>query len=161
MLALGLALGGCASTARPYKFRFVPGETAVIDGTKAYPPKHAPPQVLRAIEAANRISGRPYKWGGGHRHWEDSGYDCSGATGYVLHEAGLLESSMPSTGFRKYGEPGEGRWISIYARTDHTFLAIAGLRFDTGWGQTRGRGPRWSDEARPVGGAVVRHPRGF
>ena len=42
----------------------------------AYPPEGAPPEVRRAISAANRIAGLPYKWGGGHARLDDNGYDC-------------------------------------------------------------------------------------
>ena len=50
----------------------------------------SPAAVLRAISAANRIAGFPYRYGGGHRSFHDSGYDCSGSVSYVLHGAGLL-----------------------------------------------------------------------
>jgi hypothetical protein len=69
---------------------------------------------------------------------------------------------MPSTGFRKYGTSGIGQWISVYARRDHTFLVVAGLRFDTGYGARGGnRGPAWTTRGRPAKGAVVRHPQGY
>src|SRR5215217_857754 len=44
-----------------------------------------PASVSRAIRAANRIAGLPYRYGGGHRSFADSGYDCSGSVSYVLH----------------------------------------------------------------------------
>jgi hypothetical protein len=67
---------------------------------------------------------------------------------------------MTSKGFRRYGSSGQGRWISIYARKDHVFLVVAGLRFDTGW--TGGRkGPQWTTKSRPAKGSVVRHPAGL
>ena len=44
--------------------------------------------MVRAIAAANRIAGLPYRFGGGHRSFSDSGYDCSGSVSYVLHGAG-------------------------------------------------------------------------
>jgi Putative peptidoglycan binding domain len=137
------------------------GETAVLgeDGL-AIAPASAPPEVKAAIEAANRIVGKPYKYGGGHGRWEDSGYDCSGAMSYALHGAGLLDQAMPSGSFTRYGEAGKGEWISVYAHGGHGFLVIAGLRFDTGWNNA-GKGPRWSEEMRPDDGYTVRHPAGF
>src|SRR4051794_24591151 len=62
------------------------GETAVLgpDG-KAAAPASAPAEVKAVIAAGNRIAGRPYKYGGGHGSWEDSGYDCSGSESYALH----------------------------------------------------------------------------
>jgi Putative peptidoglycan binding domain len=139
----------------------VPGEEAVLgsDG-RAIAPASAPPEVAAAIEAANRIVGKPYKYGGGHGRWNDSGYDCSGAMSYALHGAGLLDSPLPSGDFMSYGESGPGSWITVYAHGGHGFLVIAGLRFDTGWNNA-GRGPRWSEQMRPTGGYTVRHPEGF
>jgi len=138
-----------------------PGEQAVLgsDGL-AVAPASAPPEVHAAIEAANRIVGKPYKYGGGHGRWEDSGYDCSGAMSYALHGAGLLDSALTSGDFMSWGDAGEGAWITIYAHGGHGFLVIAGLRFDTGWNNA-GNGPRWSEEMRPTGGYTVRHPAGL
>ena len=46
-----------------------------------------PLRVLRAVAAANAIAGKPYRYGGGHAQFEDSGYDCSGSVSYVLRAA--------------------------------------------------------------------------
>jgi hypothetical protein len=138
-----------------------PGEQAVLgDDGRAIAPDSAPEEVKAAIEAANRIVGKPYKYGGGHGRWEDSGYDCSGARSYALHGAGLLDEPLTSGDFMSYGESGEGQWITVYAHGGHGYLVIAGLRFDTGW-NNRGRGPRWSEEMRPTDGYTVRHPAGL
>jgi cell wall-associated NlpC family hydrolase len=98
---------------------------------QAAAPKKAPVAVKRAIWAANQLSSKPYCYGGGHRSFDDSGYDCSGTISYVLGAAGLIRSPMSSTEFRKYGRCGRGKWITIYARKGHTFAVIAGLRLDT------------------------------
>jgi Putative peptidoglycan binding domain len=137
------------------------GESATLgeDG-RAIAPESAPQEVKDAIDAANRIVGKPYKYGGGHGRWEDSGYDCSGAMSYALHGAGLLERALASGDFMRWGEPGEGSWISVYAHGGHGFLVIAGLRFDTGWNNA-GKGPRWSEQMRPADGYTVRHPAGL
>jgi hypothetical protein len=127
----------------------------------AYAPSKAPGSVKRAIWAANQLKKKPYKWGGGHRGWKDSGYDCSGAVSYVLHAAGLLNAPMVSGSFARYGRAGAGRWISIYANKGHVFVVIAGMRFDTSPYGTGGRGPRWRVSARPAGGFKVRHPAGL
>ena len=50
----------------------------------------APGAIARAVAAANRIAGLPYRYGGGHGSFHDSGYDCSGSVSYVLHAAGRL-----------------------------------------------------------------------
>jgi len=101
----------------------------------------------------------PYVYGAGHTSAEfDTAYDCSGAASFVLRAAGLLDSPMPSSGFRHYGEDGPGDWITIYARRGHVFMVIAGLRFDTGWTGSESRGPRWTTRSRPTDGTVERHP---
>jgi hypothetical protein len=137
------------------------GESAALgaDGL-AIAPASAPQEVKDAIAAANRIVGKPYKYGGGHGRWEDSGYDCSGAMSYALHGAGLLDRALTSGDFMSWGEAGKGTWITIYAHSGHGFLQIAGLRFDTGWNNS-GKGPRWSDDMRPTGDYTIRHPSGL
>jgi cell wall-associated NlpC family hydrolase len=138
----------------------VPGELAAVGHSGiAYAPKSAPRRVKIAIWAANQLRNKPYRWGGGHRSWKDSGYDCSGAVSYVLHAAGLLGTPFDSRLFMRYGKGGQGRWISIYANRGHVFMVIAGLRFDTsGYGE---KGPRWRPYARSAAGFKVRHPAGF
>jgi hypothetical protein len=139
----------------------VEGREAVLadDGRTALAPSEAPQQVKDAIAAANRITSKPYKYGGGHGDFEDSGYDCSGAVSYALHGGGLLRRPRDSSGFESYGDAGPGEWISVYANAGHAYVVIAGLRFDTsGDGE---KGPRWRAESRSGSGYVVRHPPGL
>ena len=138
----------------------VDGELAAVGRNGvAYAPKRAPYRVKVAIWAANQLRNKPYKWGGGHGGWRDSGYDCSGSTSYVLHAAGLLGTPLDSRGFMRYGAKGAGKWISIYANNGHVFMVIAGVRFDTsGMGE---KGPRWRPYPRPAAGFKVRHPAGL
>src|SRR5262245_19096715 len=70
------------------------GLATVLPNGKATIPAGAPYQVVRAIQAANRIHKKTYIWGGGHRSFKAKGYDCSGAVSYVLHAAGLLSSPL-------------------------------------------------------------------
>lgn len=140
-------------------YRFEYGKTALYRNGKAYAPRNAPRAVHRAIAAGNRLQNKPYKWGGGHRRLDDSGYDCSGAVSYVLREAGLLRGQMVSKGFFQYGQPGMGRWITVYVRKGHVFIVVAGLRLDTGGGSRTG--PRWKPESRSAKGHAMRHPRGL
>jgi cell wall-associated NlpC family hydrolase len=128
------------------------------DGT-AVAPERAPDVVKRVILAGNEIAKFPYKWGGGHGAWRDNGYDCSGSVSFALAGAGLLDSPLTSGGFAGWGDPGPGKWITIYANNGHVFMVVAGLRFDTS-GQGRA-GTRWQDAVRPVGGFAVRHPPGL
>ena len=74
---------------------------------------------------------KPYKYGGGHGRWNDSGYDCSGSVSYALHGAGLLGSALTSGGFMSWGAPGKGRWVTIYANPGHVYMVVNGRRFDT------------------------------
>ena len=115
--------------------------------------------MLRAIAAANRIAGLPYRYGGGHGSFDDSGYDCSGSVSYVLHAAGALGSPLDSSALMTYGAPGPGRWITVYANPGHAYMVIRGRRFDTtGRSQT---GSRWQHDERSSAGYVVRHPPGL
>jgi len=158
LLAVLLLFGGCAVTP-PYVYHYIPGRTAIVANGLAYAPPAAPQIVRDAITAGNEIAGMPYRYGGGHGTFYDTGYDCSGATSYVLHAIGRLRSPTTSTAFRHYGESGYGRWITLYARRGHVFLVIAGLRFDTGWDGDQG--PRWTTRSRRNDSAVLRHPSGL
>jgi peptidoglycan hydrolase CwlO-like protein len=136
-----------------------PGETAgFISESQASAPASAPPEVQAAISAANSIATTPYIWGGGHGSFESSGYDCSGAVSFALHGGGLLESPLDSTGLETWGEPGAGKWITVYANATHAWMIIAGLAFDT----VGGPGPRWhSSPVSSPEGFIVRHPPGL
>ena len=98
------------------------------------------------IAAANKITDKPYIYAGGHGRWNDNGYDCSGSVSFALHGAGLLSSPEDSTGLESYGAAGPGKWVTIYANANHTWIVIAGqglrhrpLRSD----DPAGTGPRW------------------
>jgi len=137
-----------------------PGDSATIaaDG-RAIAPASAPAAVEAMIAAANRIHDKPYKYGGGHGSWEDTGYDCSGSMSYVYHAAGLLDQALDSTDFIGWGVRGRGEWVTNYANSAHSYMVIAGLRFDTS-----GRadaGSRWHSEMRSSSGYSVRHVAGL
>ena len=152
-------LAGCSLTP-PYSYHYVPGKTATVQNGYAVAPPEAPPVVHAAIAAGNRIAGLPYCYGAGHTRGLSAAYDCSGAASYVLCEAGLLDEPTTSHAFRHYGSGGAGEWISVYARHGHVFLVVAGVRFDTGWGNGA-KGPRWTTRGRPADGTVIRHPPGL
>jgi hypothetical protein len=148
---------------------FQPAPKAKIVAGLAIPPVGAPPEVVGAINAANRISKRPYVYGGGHTSsFRSRGYDCSGAVSYALHGGGLLTSPLDSSDFLTWGDPGAGKWITVYTNPGHAFVMIAGLRFDTGMrdriararGAAPGSGPRWAGP-RPTTGYTARHPAGL
>ncbi|HWI94973.1 MAG TPA: hypothetical protein VNS60_02775 [Solirubrobacterales bacterium] len=135
------------------------GESAeFISESQASVPSAAPAAVAAAIEAANSIATTPYIWGGGHGSFESSGYDCSGAVSFALHGGGFLESPLDSTGLETWGEPGPGKWITVYGNAEHAWMIIAGLAFDT----VGGPGPRWhSSPVDSPEGFVARHPPGY
>jgi peptidoglycan hydrolase-like protein with peptidoglycan-binding domain len=122
-------------------------------------PGGLPVRVRRIIAAGNRIAGMPYKYGGGHGRWDDTGYDCSGSVSYALHGAGLLSSALTSGDFMSWGAPGGGRWVTIYASPGHVYMVVAGRRFDT-TGRAE-NGTRWQAARRSSAGYVVRHPPGL
>jgi hypothetical protein len=120
----------------------------------------APSALAGVIAAANKIAYKPYRWGGGHRSFQDSAYDCSGSVSYALHGGGLLRQPIDSTGFMTYGVPGRGRHITIYANPDHVYMVVEGRRFDT-TGRGRNGGSRWNSRSRSSKGFVARHPPGL
>ena len=126
---------------------------------RAIAPASAPPEVQAIIAAGNEIHDKPYKYGGGHARWRDTGYDCSGSMSYALHGAGLLDQALDSPGFMSWGERGRGQWVTTYANSGHSYMIVAGLRFDTS-GRAED-GSRWHTEMRSARGYTVRHPPGL
>jgi cell wall-associated NlpC family hydrolase len=132
--------------------------TALPNGI-ALPPLEAPEAVRQMIEAGNQIARTPYLWGGGHGKWVDSGYDCSGSVSFVLASAGFLSSPLASGPLMSWGEPGPGKWVTIYSNPGHVYMVVAGIRFDTSGRQVSGS--RWQNELRTNVGFVARHPPGL
>ncbi len=135
------------------------GGIAVDTGGMVQPPPGAPAAIAQVIAAGNAIATLPYIWGGGHGSFHASGYDCSGSVSYALAAAGLLSSPLDSTGFESWGDPGPGRWITVYANAGHAFMVVAGWRFDTV--ALASGGTRWSQSMASTGGFVARHPPGL
>jgi hypothetical protein len=159
LLRRAVKQGDAAAEAQsPGGASYVKVEKATIgpDGA-AIAPSSAPPEVQAIIAAGNEIRDKPYRYGGGHGSWNDSGYDCSGSISYALHGADLLDKPLDSTGFESYGRSGRGTWVTIYANSGHAYMVVAGLRFDTSGAKSRG-GNRWTTESRSSSGYVVRHP---
>ena len=148
------------SRPRAVSAQTTPGAQAQLteDGL-AIPPADAPDAVKQVIAAGNEIATTPYRYGGGHGSWDDTGYDCSGSVSYALHGGGLLDTAMPSGSFESWGEDGEGQWITLYANGGHMYMVVAGLRFDTS-GRSK-TGSRWQRDMRSAEGFTVRHPEGF
>ena len=167
-ISVGLALLSTMATSSfaelfPSSGPTVGGSRAMLRGTLAIAPSDAPLAVKRAIWAANELRSKPYRYGGGHKSFSDSGYDCSGTVSFALAAAGLMKVPLSSGEFRHYGSDGLGKWITVYARHGHTFAVIAGLRLDTtAWHSKRDNfAPRWQPNPRKPAGFVARHPEGL
>ena len=135
------------------------GGIAVNTGGMVQAPAGAPAAVAQVIAAGNAIATLPYIYGGGHASFHANGYDCSGSVSYALAAAGLVSSPMVSGAFESWGEPGPGRWITVYANAGHVWMEVAGWRFDT-VALAEG-GTRWSRGGGEFSGFVVRHPAGL
>jgi cell wall-associated NlpC family hydrolase len=138
------------------------GQATITPDGLAIPPVDAPPAVQAIIQAGNQIAHLPYVWGGGHVTYEDTGYDCSGSISFVFQAAHLLSSPVVSGELANWGAPGPGKWITVFANAGHTFMYVAGLRFDTvALAET---GTRWSNRSADepdLGSFAVRHPPGL
>jgi hypothetical protein len=136
------------------------GPTAILVNGIVLAPPQAPAAIDAAIGAANMLVGRPYEWGGGHSSWYSPGYDCSGAVSFALAGGNFLASPLSSNQLASWGEPGAGRWLTVYANGGHAYAVIAGLRWDT-VGDANGSGPRWHPNDAYPEGFVARHPPGY
>ncbi|HEX5618122.1 MAG TPA: hypothetical protein VFX51_06865 [Solirubrobacteraceae bacterium] len=136
-----------------------PTKAVALGNGVALPPLDAPEEVKQIIEAGNVIARTPYLWGGGHGKWLDTGYDCSGSVSFALAAAGLLNGPLASGPLMSWGEPGPGKYVTIYANNGHVYMYVAGVRFDTS--NSRVTGSRWSNTVRSNAGFVARHPAGL
>ncbi len=163
----------------------------ILPSGEAEAPADAPPAVQAMIAAGNRIDDFLYSYGGAHGDPAETmnetkpdpaavpgneenggpGYDCSSATSYVLWGGGFGESMLDggvdaSTALESVGDPGPGRWVTIYANAGHAYIEVAGIYLDTAAGEGNppnppSTGPRWSSHGTGPAGFVVRHPPGL
>jgi cell wall-associated NlpC family hydrolase len=123
-------------------------------------PQNVPEAVQRVVAGGNAIADFPYIWGGGHASFVANGYDCSGSVSYALAAGGLLSAPIVSGELAHWGDPGPGRWITIYADEGHTFMDVDGMWFDTA-GRSGPYASRWLVSTPPLAGYAVRHPPGY
>ncbi len=148
------------------------------DGHIALIPTGAPPVVQAMLIAGNELQDLPY---GPDGHPDPLGApdeDCSSTINYILYRAGvrplseILAQNPLAQSYVRWGDPGPGRWVTIYATeapTPHVFGVIAGLRIDTSHhgtdvGPNRFQdGPRWRilDHIPTWAHWSVRHPPGL
>jgi cell wall-associated NlpC family hydrolase len=157
--ALRVTVESSSAPERPAVVAPATGKAVIGANGLATAPADAPPQVQAIIAAGNKIASKPYRYGGGHGKWEDSGYDCSGSLSYAFHGAGMLAVALDSTGFMSWGEAGKGEWVTVYAKGSHAYMVIAGIRFDTSGRATQNT--RWQADMRSGAGYTVRHPEGL
>jgi hypothetical protein len=161
--------------------RYTSGPRALLwrrDGHVALVPAEAPVAVQAMVIAGNELQDLPY---GASGHPDPRGADsedCSSTVNYVLYRSGvrpiaeILSENPLAQDYVSWGEPGPGRWVTIYATTaptDHVFIVIAGLRLDTSHngtdvGPNRDEdGPRWRvlDHIPTWARWSVRHPAGL
>jgi cell wall-associated NlpC family hydrolase len=138
----------------------VPGGSSVGGNGSIPIPTNAPEAVQRVIAGGNAIADFPYIWGGGHASFVAGGYDCSGSVSYALAAGGLLSAPLVSGELANWGDPGPGRWITIYANAGHTFMDVDGVWFDTA-GRSGPYASRWLLATPPLEGYAVRHPPGY
>ena len=132
------------------------GRGVTVSGGYAQTPPGAPRAVEQAVAGGNTIARFPYRWGGGHGSFIDDAYDCSGSVSYALAAAGMLDAPLASGDLTGWGEPGRGRWITVYANAGHVYMEVGGLRFDTS-GRAGRRGSRWQNARRSGRGFEARH----
>jgi len=148
------------------------------DGHLALVPAQAPTVVQAMVIAGNELQELPY---GPDGHPDPLGApdeDCSSTVNYMLYRSGIrplaeiLRENPLAQDYVNWGDPGPGRWVTIYATTaptDHVFIVIAGLRLDTSHkgtdvGPNRDEdGPRWRilDHIPTWAHWSVRHPPGL
>jgi hypothetical protein len=139
--------------------------------------------VARMLAEAERLSAlRPqteYVWGGSHGESPtpaDGPFDCSSAVSHLLQVGGFGNPTMATPELARWGEPGPGRWVSIFVKPyggeAHTFIRFsaevtpASERY---WGTSGfvepGHGPGFIPEstfdAGYLSGFVMRHPPGL
>jgi Transglycosylase SLT domain len=165
----------------PTPVRFIAGDRAVLapgDGQLALVPAGVPWTVQAMVVAGNELQRLPYGPGG---HPDPRGAfeeDCSSTVNYVLYRSGvrgiaeIVRDNPLAQDYVRWGEPGPGKWVTIYAAdspTPHVFMVIAGLRLDTSHngtdvGPNRNEGgPRWRilDHIPTWAHWSVRHPPGL
>ena len=168
-----------AETATPVQF--IAGEHAMLapgSGHEALIPAAVPAVVQAMLVAGDELQDLPYGPGG---HPDPRGAleeDCSSTVNYVLYRSGvrpigeILADNPLAQDYVHWGEPGPGRWVTIYSTTsptDHTFIVIAGLRLDTSHDGTdvgpnrEEDGPRWRilDHVPTWARWSARHPLGL
>jgi cell wall-associated NlpC family hydrolase len=145
-----------AKQAQAQRLTPVPGGRS-IGGSGALPiPASIPETIQKVIAGANEITNFPYVFGGGHVSFVDNAYDCSGSVSYALAAGGMLSAPLTSGELEKWGAPGPGRYITVYANAGHTYMYVDGVLYDTA-GRSGVYASRWQVGSVDNAGFVARH----
>jgi cell wall-associated NlpC family hydrolase len=138
----------------------VPGGDSIGGNGQLPIPQGIPEVIQRVIAGANAIADFPYVYGGGHASFVSNSYDCSGSISYALAAGGLLSVPETSGQLESWGEPGPGKWITVYANAGHVYMYVniggRWMRYDT-VGRSGTYASRWQPEMRSNAGFVARH----
>src|ERR1035437_6034783 len=121
-----------SETATPV--RFIAGEQAVLagrssiggDGHVAMIPAGVPATVQVMVVAGNELQELPYGPGGHPDPLGATEEDCSSTVNYVLYRSGvrplseILTENPLAQDYVDWGDPGPGRWVTIYATDEPT-----------------------------------------
>ncbi len=132
------------------------------------------------MTVANEIAAAhiPYCYGGGHvtparpghgtychneanEHISGSAYDgldCSSSVSMLLQLSGVNTPTLDSTEFMSFGDPGPGRYLTIWANPDHVFVTLDGDDWGTSNSIPYG-GPGWAPQ--DTAGFTPRHLAGL
>jgi hypothetical protein len=155
----------------------------LVDGKPVPTATGTPQKIVNVINAATVIAFKKYIYGGGHSYYiqkngktkVDAGYDCSGSVSFALHSedksGNFLKEPEDSGSLESWGKGGKGKWITVYTNSEHAYLVVAGLRFDTVAAQESESkkwkfGDRWNSNvsagsADTAAAFVARHPTGW
>jgi cell wall-associated NlpC family hydrolase len=138
----------------------VPGGDSIGGDGQLAIPAGIPEVVQRVIAGADAIADFPYVYGGGHASFVSNSYDCSGSVSYALAAGGLLSAPETSGQLESWGEPGPGKWITVYANAGHVYMYVniggRWMRYDT-VGRSGTFASRWQPDIRSNAGFVARH----
>jgi len=94
-------------------------------------------------------------------------FDCSSSVSFMLWHSGLFRAgpAIVSGMFSSYGEPGPGKYITIFENSDHVWIRFTPpgqyFRFDTSPHGDGDHGPRIRTGRRSEVGFNARHPKGY
>ena len=123
-------------------------------------PANVPEVVQRVVAGGNAIADFPYIGAAGTRRSSPTGMTARARSATRWPPAGCSAPRLISGELGSWGEPGPGRWITVYANAGHTYMYVDGIWFDTA-GRSGPYASRWLLSAPPLAGYAVRHPPGL